>query len=111
MSGQDEPLGAGASRRDKASPLLPRSPEPPPLSPAFSLTLFPFFLSLPPLRFSHLVIQKQLGQEAQVLAVVAVLAAVQLEKLNVVLAVDLIARGMPQLALGLEEERKRQGRL
>ena len=48
----------------------------------------------------RLVVEEQLGEEAQVLRVRLVLAAVDLEERDLVLSVDLVARRVPQPALG-----------
>ena len=48
----------------------------------------------------RLVIEKELGEETQVLRVGLVLAAVDLEEGDLVLPVDLVARRVPQPALG-----------
>ena len=53
-------------------------------------------LSLP-----YLVIKEELGQQAQILAVILMLSAVELEEDNGVLAVDLVARRVPDQALSL----------
>ena len=45
-------------------------------------------------------VEEQLGEEAQVLRVRLVLAAVDLEERDLVLSVDLVARRVPQPALG-----------
>ena len=49
----------------------------------------------------YLVIQEELGQQAQILAVILVLSAVELEEDDRVLAVDLVTRGVPDQALPL----------
>lgn len=48
----------------------------------------------------RLVVQKQFRQETQVLGVALVFAAINLEKRDGRLAVDLVARRMPQIAFG-----------
>ena len=46
-------------------------------------------------------IQEELGQQAQILAVILMLSAVELEEDDRVLAVDLVARRVPDQALSL----------
>lgn len=53
----------------------------------------------------RLVVQEQLGQQAEVLRVVFVLPTVDLEEGYGVVSVDLVARRMAQVALGLRTKR------